>query len=70
MNQKKKRKPRFVDVKLTRRQIKLILLSSLSETRSVRRDFEEDELPGWVKEEEAGQRRMQKAIERYDAEIS
>lgn len=69
MNQKKKRKPRFVEVKLTKRQIRLILLSSLSETRSVRREFEEDELPGWVKEEEAGQRRMQKALERHDAEV-
>lgn len=69
MNPKKKRKPRFVDVKLTKRQIKLILLSSLSETRRVRLEFEEDELPGWVKVEEAGQRRMQQAMDRYDAEV-
>lgn len=69
MKQKKKRKPRFVDVKLTKRQIKLILLSSLSETRRDRREFEEEELPGWVKVEEAGQHRMQQAIERYDAEV-
>lgn len=69
MNQKKKIKPRFLEVKLTKRQIKLILLSSLSETRRVRREFEEDAIPGWVKVEEAGQRRILQALNRYEEDI-